>query len=226
MRLAEFWDSMLIVRDVDKRLFSLPPSSTFLHLRVMSRLNRLLDVRRGVHRSAHAVGALAVAITLAAAPLGAQQLVRPGTSLTATQRAVLAVVDSAMTFIQSGEMMRLSDLMTPEAQIYATTAREGAPSFRLRTAPQQRATGNRSPIIERGYHADVRVAGTMAVVWMPYDLYVDRQWSHCGVDVFTLMRDGAAWRIVNLSYTVEQPPACRVHPSGPAAGTTGTPPSK
>ncbi len=128
-----------------------------------------------------------------------------------------------MTFIQSGEMTRLSDLMTPEAQIYATTARNGSPAHRMRTAPQQRITGNRPPIIERGYDAEVRVAGTMAVVWMPYDLYTDRKWSHCGVDVFTLMQEGTSWRIVNLSYTVEQPPACQVHPSGPAAGTTGTP---
>lgn len=162
-------------------------------------------------------------VGLAAVPLQAQGLTRPGASLTPTQRAVLAVVDSAMTFIQSGEMIRLSDVMTPEAQIYATSARDGAPTYRMRTAPQQRATGSRAPIIERGYDAEVRVAGTMAVVWMPYDLYVDRKWSHCGVDVFTLMQDGSAWRIVNLSYTVEQPPACAVHPSGAAPGTSGTP---
>jgi len=37
------------------------------------------------------------------APLPAQGLTPPGASLTATQRAVLAVMDSAMTFIQSDE---------------------------------------------------------------------------------------------------------------------------
>jgi hypothetical protein len=142
---------------------------------------------------------------------------------TPTERTVMAVVDSAMTFIQSGDMARLSDLMTPEAQVYASSTRDGAPGFRLRTAASQRALGQRPPIIERGFDADLRVAGTIAVVWLPYDLYVDNKWSHCGVDVFTLVQVATSWRIANLTYSVEQPPACRVNPSGPAAGTTGTP---
>ncbi len=142
---------------------------------------------------------------------------------TPAERAVMAVVDSAMTFIQSGEMPRLSDLMTPEAQVYAASTRDGAPGFRMRTAASQRALGQRPPIIERGFNADIRMAGTIAVVWLPYDLYVNNTWSHCGVDVFTLVQVNNDWRIANLTYSVEQPPACRVHPSGPAAGTTGTP---
>lgn len=139
--------------------------------------------------------------------------------------AVLAVVDSAMHFINTGEIPRLSDLMTPEAQVYAAGTRSGAPDFRMRTAESQRAAGRRAPIIERGFSPDVRIAGTIAVVWLPYDLYVDNAWSHCGVDVFTLVRVGDRWRIANLTYSIEQPPACRVHPDGPAPGTRGTPSS-
>jgi len=138
--------------------------------------------------------------------------------------AVMAVVDSAMHFINTGEVARLSDLMTPEAQVYAASTRSGQPGYRMRTAESQRAAGRRDPIIERGFAPDVRIAGTIAVVWLPYDLYVDRTWSHCGVDVFTLVLVGERWRIANLTYSIEQPPACRVHPDGPAPGTRGTPP--
>jgi hypothetical protein len=35
------------------------------------------------------------------------------------------------------------------------------------------------------------------------------------VDVFTLIRVEAGWRIASLAYTVEQPPACQAHPDGP-----------
>jgi hypothetical protein len=38
------------------------------------------------------------------------------------------------------------------------------------------------------------------------------------VDQFTLVRVGTAWRIVNLTYSVEQPPVCRMHPDGPPPG--------
>ncbi|MDZ4862334.1 MAG: hypothetical protein SGJ01_02725 [Gemmatimonadota bacterium] len=42
-------------------------------------------------------------------------------------------------------------------------------------------------------------------------------WSHCGVDVFTLMKSEGRWRVAALVYTVEQPPVCRKHPAGPPA---------
>lgn len=134
------------------------------------------------------------------------------------QARVMAVVDSAMAAINSGDMIALSNLMTDSAQVYAARDRNGAPAFVMRTAASQRATGRRAPIIERGFDAEVRIAGTFASVWLPYDLWADGKWSHCGVDQFTLVLVGTTWRIVNLTYSVEQPPACRMHPDGPPPG--------
>jgi hypothetical protein len=137
---------------------------------------------------------------------------------TPEQAAVLAVVDSAMAAINRGDMIALSNTMTDSGQVYATRDVNGTPSFAMRTAASQRAAGQRPPIIERGFDADVRIAGGVASVWLPYDLWFGGKWSHCGVDHFTLVRTGTAWRIANLTYSVEQPPACRMHPSGPPPG--------
>ena len=137
---------------------------------------------------------------------------------TPAQAAVLAVVDSAMAAINSGDVVALSNVMTDSGQVYAARDREGVPMFTMRTAASQRAAGKRAPIIERGFDAEVRVAGTMASVWLPYDLWANGKWSHCGIDQFTLVQVGAAWRIANLTYSVEQPPACRMHPAGTPPG--------
>lgn len=131
---------------------------------------------------------------------------------------VMAVVDSAMAAINAGDMVALSNLMTDSAQVYAARDIGGAPSFTMRTAASQRAMGRRPPIIERGFAPEVRIAGTFAMVWLPYDLWANGKWSHCGVDQFTLALVGTTWRIVNLTYSVEQPPACRLHPDGPPPG--------
>ena len=156
----------------------------------------------------------------AAVPHGAVFSVPSGdtASLSPSQRQVMAVVDSAMAAINQGDMIALSNLMTDSGQVYAAREREGAGSFIMRTAASQRATGRRAPIIERGFDAEVRIAGTFASVWLPYDLWAEGKWSHCGVDQFTLVRVGTAWRIVNLTYSVEQPPVCRMHPDGPPPG--------
>ena len=72
-----------------------------------------------------------------------------------------------------------------------------------------------STFVERGFDATVRVQDRVAMVWMPYDLYFGERWSHCGVDVFTLMKRDGRWRVAALIYTIEQPPACQKHPAGP-----------
>jgi len=138
--------------------------------------------------------------------------------------AVMAVVDSALGHINSGDLIALSDLMLPEAQFFPAREQTGrGGTYTVRTMAAQRAAGKRAPIIERGYDATVRVAGTIASVWMPYDLWAEGKWSHCGIDLLTLVQVGSTWRIANFTYTVEQPPACRMHPDGVPAGYKAPP---
>jgi hypothetical protein len=59
--------------------------------------------------------------------------------------------------------------------------------------------------------------GPMATIWTPYDFYVGSDFSHCGVDVATMMQTDEGWTIVALSWTRLQPPSCDLHPDGPPA---------
>jgi hypothetical protein len=131
----------------------------------------------------------------------------------------MAVVDSALQHINNGDMRALTGLMIPEAQMFPSQERDGrGGTYSVRTIASLNATGKRAPIIERGYHPTVRIAGTLASVWLPYDLWAEGKWSHCGVDLLTLLQVGSSWRIANFSFTVEQPPACAMHPDGPPPG--------
>ena len=145
----------------------------------------------------------------------------------AARAAVMAVVDSALGHINSGDLIALSDLMLPEAQFFPAQERAGrGGTYTVRTVAAQRAAGKRAPIIERCYDPSVRVAGTIASVWMPYDLWAAGKWSHCGVDLLTLVQVGSTWRIANFTYTVEQPPACKMHPDGVPPGYAPPPPQQ
>lgn len=128
---------------------------------------------------------------------------------------VLAVVDSALAAITREDMAALADLMLAEALTFPVAQREGVTRYRVRTRADTRAGVPKEEIVERGFEAEVRVSGPLAMVWLPYDLYVNGQWSHCGVDAFSLIRVESGWRIAHLAFTVEQPPACRAHPDGP-----------
>lgn len=126
---------------------------------------------------------------------------------------VLAVVDSALAAINRGDVVALTDLMIPEAVTARVRAEDGR--YRVRTRAEERAAAPAGTVVERGFRPQVHLSGPLAVVWLPYDLYLDGQWSHCGVDTFTLIRTGGAWRIAAMAWSVEQPPACERHPDGP-----------
>jgi hypothetical protein len=160
-----------------------------------------------------------VAVIGAAAPLhGQSRTPENAPPASAGRAAILAVVDSALNFITTGKYAALADLMLPEAQIYSAREREGVVQYRMRTAAEERQRPAGAAIVERGFDSEVRLSGPVAVVWLPYDLYAGGRWSHCGIDIFTMVRVGEAWRIGNLTYSVEQPPACRQHPAGPPPG--------
>jgi len=44
----------------------------------------------------------------------------------------------------------------------------------------------------------------IAVVWTPYEFHVNGEFSHCGVDAFSLVRIDGQWKIAGIVYTVER----------------------
>ncbi|MBK7907369.1 MAG: hypothetical protein IPJ78_12540 [Gemmatimonadetes bacterium] len=156
-----------------------------------------------------------LALALALAPVAlAPVALRAQSTGAADSLAAIAVADSALAAITRGDAIALTDLMLPEARTFSSRMREGEWRYATRTRDEQRAASI-SGVIERGFGATALVSGPLAVVWMPYDLYVNGAWSHCGVDALTLYQVGGRWRIATFAWSVEQPPACAKHPQGP-----------
>ena len=130
--------------------------------------------------------------------------------------AVIAVADSALAAITRGDAIGLTDLMVPEAVMFPTSTRDGVTTYRVRTREAQR-TASLNRAVERGFKPTAMVNGGVAMIWMPYDLYLNGAWSHCGADVFTLVKADGKWRIASIAWSAEQPPVCEKHPSGPPA---------
>jgi len=51
---------------------------------------------------------------------------------------------------------------------------------------------------ERVTFADIKIDGPLASVWAPYKFYLDDKYSHCGVDVFQLMKTADGWKIIYI----------------------------
>lgn len=128
---------------------------------------------------------------------------------------VVAIANQALERITAEDSVGLADLMIEQAMIYIGIVEDGNYSVRTRTYAETRDRPIEVDLVERGWDPTVLVSGTIAVVWYPYDIYVDGAWSHCGIDIFNMIRTNDGWRIAVLQYNVQQPPDCEAHPGGP-----------
>lgn len=48
---------------------------------------------------------------------------------------------------------------------------------------------------------DIKIDGDMATVWTPYSFFVNNNFSHCGVNAFTLIRQNDSWKILSITDT-------------------------
>ncbi len=54
---------------------------------------------------------------------------------------------------------------------------------------------------ERYWDGKIITDGNIATVWAPYDFYLNGAFSHCGVDLFYLVKENMSWRIAHFGYT-------------------------
>ena len=132
----------------------------------------------------------------------------------ADTRAAIAVTDSVLAALSSGDNVTLKRLTLDSAIVGGAGVRNGA-EWKSLTSWARFTSRPGSDFTERGFNATARVQDRVAQVWVPYDLYRGKEWSHCGVDAFTLLRSEGRWRVAALVFTIEQPPACQKHPAGP-----------
>jgi hypothetical protein len=158
-------------------------------------------------RSATRATCIAGALLLVCTAAGVTQEVQ------SQEAQALAVAHAALAAITVEDPVGLTDLMMEGAVMVAMSANGGPP--RVSTRAQARERPMTPDFMERGWDGRVEVSGTLATVWLPYDFYIDGEWSHCGVDLFTMIRTDGEWLIASLTYTVEQPPNCEAHPEGP-----------
>ena len=71
-----------------------------------------------------------------------------------------------------------------------------------------------SELVERFWEPKVLLHDRMAVVWTPYDLYVNGEFSHCGIDSFNFLKTDDGWKITGIVFSMETE-NCGESPLGP-----------
>lgn len=137
----------------------------------------------------------------------------------ADRSAVVGTVELLFDALRYGDVDLLRRVVDPSVVMHFAEIRDGEVTFGSSTvdALATRIQSAAEPLVERMWDPVVLVNGPMATLWAPYDFYAGDTLTHCGVDTVSLMRTADGWKIVALSWTRLQPPACETHPDGPPA---------
>jgi hypothetical protein len=128
-----------------------------------------------------------------------------------------AVVQRLFDAMGRADTATLRTLLLPGMHFVAMSAEAPAPAaprIQADTTFIRSLGAQRQRLLERMWEPVVRVQGSIATVWAPYDFHVDGTFSHCGVDTATLLRTARGWQIATLAYTVQRT-GCAPSPLGP-----------
>ncbi len=131
--------------------------------------------------------------------------------------AILKTVDDFFEAFLDADETALLAVTRPDALVLSTNPEaEGTPVRRndfSRITDDIRA--GTFPKVEEPYWSPIVLQRkNLALVWAPYEAWVNEKLSHCGVDLFTLTREDERWLIESIQYTREASACEELWPEG------------
>ena len=156
-----------------------------------------------------AMRALVVVVLLACATGTAAQTESPSAIVAPDSigQAVIETTQRLFDAMAARDSTALHALIHPDAQFIALL-----PNGRVQVRSDVPAwirgvAGSPEPWHERMRSPRVEVSGALATLWAPYTFHHGETFSHCGTDAFQFVREGDAWRLIVVTFTI-QPEGC------------------
>ncbi|TDB68875.1 nuclear transport factor 2 family protein [Arundinibacter roseus] len=120
------------------------------------------------------------------------------------EKEVIQVAHDFFAALEKGDSTAFRALFIPSAKVY-TVREKYAQSVINHRSPFTDTFRPGTVIKERmkSQGVVVQVHNRTAMIWAPYDLWVNDVFSHCGIDIFTLLLTPNGWRIASLAYSIE-----------------------
>jgi len=146
--------------------------------------------------------------TLLAAAL-ALGLATPALAADADETAILAQVQRFFDGLGSGDAAAMEAALLPDAMLTAQRVQaDGKVSLSRRPGSTFVAgVAGQTGLNERMWDPVVMRRGPIAMVWAPYEFQLAGKTTHCGIDVFDMVKVDGTWKIAHLMWT-QEPQAC------------------
>ncbi|MEO6581190.1 MAG: nuclear transport factor 2 family protein [Sphingomicrobium sp.] len=115
---------------------------------------------------------------------------------------VLAPIQQLFAAFAAGDSAAMLRLVYPDGRVTATGTRASSSGFREQSwaefAKRVRPDGR---FMETISDPAIEVDGDVAMVWAPFVVRIGGTVSNCGFDLFDLVRENGAWKVMNLTFS-------------------------
>ena len=122
---------------------------------------------------------------------------------------IIGIVNHFFEALEKKDTALYASLVMRNAQIWVTRKVNDTLRTPMRSFAEDidRLPSYKETLHEKAIGYEVSMHNNIAVVWVPYTFHYNDRLSHCGIDVFTLLKTDKGWKIVSTAYSVE-PDAC------------------
>ncbi|MDX1942111.1 MAG: nuclear transport factor 2 family protein [Saprospiraceae bacterium] len=123
----------------------------------------------------------------------------------AEKEAIINVIKTLFDAYRAQDTSVMSKLFHADATMGSAGAdKDGKPMLRkgdVQGFLNFAGTKNGNYYDERIYSYDVTIDGPLATAWTEYSFFLNKNFSHCGYNVFTLFKSADGWKIINITDT-------------------------
>ncbi|MDO8993140.1 nuclear transport factor 2 family protein [Daejeonella sp.] len=132
------------------------------------------------------------------------------------EKEILLKVQQFFDALEKQDTVLFKSILLTNGQVWAISEKENAAKYSMRQFSDfMKTLINPARVIqERMLSSEVKIHNRIAMAWVPYTLNISGKFSHCGVDLFTMLKTIEGWKIATAAYTIE-PEGCSGSGSDP-----------
>ena len=118
-------------------------------------------------------------------------------------QAIFKTLDTFIEAIDQKDSITFNSLFLDKAYAYSVITQEG--QYAAKSTPLE---ANFGPVDLKERldkeNSVIEQRGAIAFVMLPYEFWIDGKHSHCGEEIFTLVKQGKEWKIASLTYSIRR----------------------
>jgi len=122
-----------------------------------------------------------------------------------TKQQIKNVINHFFESLEMKDSLLMQKTTVKEAQIWRRYSDENPVRVDMRFSkddlPKMHAYSN---FKEVALDFEITEHNGIAIAWVPYEFWIEGEFSHCGIDVFTLFETDGNWKIMSAAYTIEK----------------------